>query len=585
MPYSYPKNLPTWAKNLPKGAQKIAVNVFNAVLKDTKDENQARQAAWAQIKNKYKKVGDKWVKKTLSIHLDESISSWDELTDDVKELPGQLSIAWMKIFNSLVAFNDSLPIAREKAWKAIKRYVYNSNGAWKFKTILPIEMILKREIRKAKDMNMTVNTIRFFKSTEKNDGMFKLFIPFEKTIDFDSGDKKGKFLKGVASASWLDKTDELVMPQFIEKMKKTALNLPVFLDHIHDTEHLLGKVVEVANDEKSFVPITKLEDEYSEQNQNGSKMVSRLIERINNGITFGYSIGGRVTKAVKVYREDIGRSVKKLLDGDIYEISVTPIAALPGSDVKLFFKNFDDSKFIVLDEFKDDEKSFYKNAAEELEMDVTETKTAPEYKIKGYGDSGDDSDKEYFWIDFQQAVDKYKKLSVKQPSLEEINVDDLPKQCFLFSTGLKKDWRYPYKYVVSQHNGDLRLQIHMELLDKSFYQAMKDDNKNAVLLLKSVRDKLGLYDKEYKFINFRKLLIGTLLDAVRAKEARQELWSLVDEFHMLINDIIYHPDLTVDEKIADIRSLTGQLVDEVTSLSAIIAKEVVLVVKNLSLED
>ena len=66
MPYSYPNNVPTWAKNLPQGAQKIAVEVFNAVLKETNNETQARQAAWAAIKRKYKKQGDKWVKKDYS---------------------------------------------------------------------------------------------------------------------------------------------------------------------------------------------------------------------------------------------------------------------------------------------------------------------------------------------------------------------------------------------------------------------------------------------------------------------------------------------------------------------------------------
>jgi len=65
MPYNYPDNIPDWAKNLPKGAQRIAVETFNAVLEETKDEDQARIAAWAQVKNKYRKVGDKWVKKIL----------------------------------------------------------------------------------------------------------------------------------------------------------------------------------------------------------------------------------------------------------------------------------------------------------------------------------------------------------------------------------------------------------------------------------------------------------------------------------------------------------------------------------------
>ena len=65
MPYNYPDNIPDMIKNLLQGAQKIWIETFNAVYEKTKDENQARIAAWAQVKNKYRKVGDKWVKKIL----------------------------------------------------------------------------------------------------------------------------------------------------------------------------------------------------------------------------------------------------------------------------------------------------------------------------------------------------------------------------------------------------------------------------------------------------------------------------------------------------------------------------------------
>ena len=62
-PYTM-KDFPPSLKNLPKGAIKIWVNTFNAVYRDTKDETQARMAAWSNVKNKYKKVGDKWVRRT-----------------------------------------------------------------------------------------------------------------------------------------------------------------------------------------------------------------------------------------------------------------------------------------------------------------------------------------------------------------------------------------------------------------------------------------------------------------------------------------------------------------------------------------
>jgi cation transport regulator ChaB len=56
------ENYPAQLKNLPVGARNLWIRVFNTVLSETNDENKARQAAWHVVKEKYHKVGDKWVK-------------------------------------------------------------------------------------------------------------------------------------------------------------------------------------------------------------------------------------------------------------------------------------------------------------------------------------------------------------------------------------------------------------------------------------------------------------------------------------------------------------------------------------------
>ena len=66
MPFSLPDNIPDAIKNLPVGAQRIWVRVFNSVHADTKDEDKARIAAWSAVKNKYEKVNDTWRKKAMS---------------------------------------------------------------------------------------------------------------------------------------------------------------------------------------------------------------------------------------------------------------------------------------------------------------------------------------------------------------------------------------------------------------------------------------------------------------------------------------------------------------------------------------
>ena len=61
-PYTY-NNYPKTIKKLPKGARKIWIDTFNAILKESNDEDKARKIAWTNVKKKYKKENDKWVKK------------------------------------------------------------------------------------------------------------------------------------------------------------------------------------------------------------------------------------------------------------------------------------------------------------------------------------------------------------------------------------------------------------------------------------------------------------------------------------------------------------------------------------------
>lgn len=57
-------NYPSQLKNLPIGARNLWIQTFNTVLKDTGDEDRARQAAWYQVKQKYYKDSDgTWKKK------------------------------------------------------------------------------------------------------------------------------------------------------------------------------------------------------------------------------------------------------------------------------------------------------------------------------------------------------------------------------------------------------------------------------------------------------------------------------------------------------------------------------------------
>ena len=51
MPYSFPNNIPTFAKNKSERIQKIVIEVFNKTFQDTKSETKARAAALAAMTN------------------------------------------------------------------------------------------------------------------------------------------------------------------------------------------------------------------------------------------------------------------------------------------------------------------------------------------------------------------------------------------------------------------------------------------------------------------------------------------------------------------------------------------------------
>jgi len=57
------KNYPTQLKKLPAGARAIWIKTFNAIYKESHNENQARQGAWRNVKLKYKKSKTKWIRK------------------------------------------------------------------------------------------------------------------------------------------------------------------------------------------------------------------------------------------------------------------------------------------------------------------------------------------------------------------------------------------------------------------------------------------------------------------------------------------------------------------------------------------
>ncbi len=64
MPYRSRDELPdSVRKHLPAHAQDIFVGAFNSAHDEYGDEERAFRVAWAAVKRKYRKAGDRWVPK------------------------------------------------------------------------------------------------------------------------------------------------------------------------------------------------------------------------------------------------------------------------------------------------------------------------------------------------------------------------------------------------------------------------------------------------------------------------------------------------------------------------------------------
>lgn len=214
-----------------------------------------------------------------------------------------------------------------KTWDYIKKIAYHNkekntwfpkcNTKWQKENCMNQ---IKEALRKALQNGQSIPV--------KIDKKFKCFIPisFEKRKDAEGNtfikinEHNGtKFLIGTASNTKIDKEGDRMMPSFIKKMQDTAKNLPVFEDHRHDIEHSLGFVAETGGNDDNFDISVALEKE--------NDRVLRLLKKIEHGTPIGFSIGGSIFEAEKVFDSIVNKEVMNIIDGEINEVSITAFPA------------------------------------------------------------------------------------------------------------------------------------------------------------------------------------------------------------------------------------------------------------------
>jgi HK97 family phage prohead protease len=158
--------------------------------------------------------------------------------------------------------------------------------------------------------------------TPAQKGRFDLFVPFGKacvvTKELDGVQRK--YLRGIATNTNPDRENDVVTRSFLAKMRKVAIGLTVFKEHMWDIDFTLGYISELDGDEDTLIVETLLEPE-----ENNPEVV-KILNKLEHGTRLGYSIGGFLTKTKKVKGED-GTVRRELEDGELVEVSVTAMPA------------------------------------------------------------------------------------------------------------------------------------------------------------------------------------------------------------------------------------------------------------------
>lgn len=193
----------------------------------------------------------------------------------------------------------------------------------------------------------------------KDKGFFKALIPLNQKdghieiLEKKVGDKTVKFLRGVATNTQVDKEDERMSKSFVDKIKKQILGLNVFVEHEHSIDKTVGYVEEVIDDGDNVVVDTALESE------DENPLVKSIVNKLKHGTKIGYSIGGRISKAKKVWDDFAKKTITEIEDGDIFELTLTALPAGVGTwttPIRKSLKDLFDQQEIK-DQLKDNDES------------------------------------------------------------------------------------------------------------------------------------------------------------------------------------------------------------------------------------
>jgi len=239
---------------------------------------------------------------------------------------------------------------KDTTWKFIKKYCFYKDGVWVYKNDKTKEIIQNA-------INHYIKSGGIIVEEKTVNQKFEAFIPLKllskdaqgssrfvldkdaATVGTAGGTEKRKFLTGAAATTGIDREGERLSKNFIKKMKETAVDLPLFCSthNPQDVDRTIGVITKSAGDDNTFEIEAKLVKEETNAN------VSKILGQMNDGVKYGFSVGGRITKAFREFNEGLKKEVLVLDDGELFHVLLTNQPANPETFAEAIAKSLDSS--------------------------------------------------------------------------------------------------------------------------------------------------------------------------------------------------------------------------------------------------
>lgn len=218
---------------------------------------------------------------------------------------------------------------KDSVWLWLKKHCYRTvEGTWVYKKPNIKEKffnIVKSFIKDGgtlveENLNQEFNAFMPLAVLNKDASGINRYV-LEKEVD----GKKTFYVQGVAANTEVDRDEERIGEVFIEKMKKEAKGLPLIVNthYPKSLDETIGVIVKSEGDKKTFEISAKLES--PEANDN----VKKALSKMDLGVNFGFSVGGRITKAFREYNKKLDKEIIVLADGQLHHVLLTNQPANP----------------------------------------------------------------------------------------------------------------------------------------------------------------------------------------------------------------------------------------------------------------